>query len=192
MSLDTVRERSSARVAALAIWFGRVDPLPLAGGITNQNFTVEDRGRRYVVRVGRRYPRSRGGARERVGCEPRGAFGRSKSRRGARRARHSRARFHRGTHLHAGGRAQSGKSRAPGRHGTAVSPGHSAVLARARRDVLGVPCRARLWAHAARRKQPARCYPPGSSRARRATRGRRRSDRSRVRPQRPACRQLHR
>ena len=52
MSLDTVRERSSARVAALAIWFGRVDPLPLAGGITNQNFAVEDRGRRYVVRVG--------------------------------------------------------------------------------------------------------------------------------------------
>jgi len=52
MSLDAVRERSSARVAALAIWLGRVDPLPLAGGITNQNFTVEDRGRRYVVRVG--------------------------------------------------------------------------------------------------------------------------------------------
>jgi len=26
--------------------------MPLAGGITNQNFTVEDRGRRYVVRVG--------------------------------------------------------------------------------------------------------------------------------------------
>ena len=52
MSLDTVRERSSARVAALAIWLGRVDPIPLAGGITNQNFVVEDRGRRYVVRVG--------------------------------------------------------------------------------------------------------------------------------------------
>ena len=52
MSLDTVRESSSARVAALAIWFGRVDPLPLAGGITNQNFMVDDRGRRYVVRVG--------------------------------------------------------------------------------------------------------------------------------------------
>ena len=52
MSLDVARERSSARVAALAIWFGRVDPRPLAGGITNQNFTVEDRGRRYVVRVG--------------------------------------------------------------------------------------------------------------------------------------------
>jgi thiamine kinase-like enzyme len=52
VSLDAARERSSARVAALAIWFGRVDPVPLAGGITNQNFTVEDRGRRYVVRVG--------------------------------------------------------------------------------------------------------------------------------------------
>jgi thiamine kinase-like enzyme len=52
VSLDTVRERSSARVAALAIWFGPVNPLPLAGGITNQNFAVEDRGRRYVVRVG--------------------------------------------------------------------------------------------------------------------------------------------
>ena len=52
MSLDMDQERSSARVAELAIWFGHVDPLPLAGGITNQNFTVEDRGRRYVVRVG--------------------------------------------------------------------------------------------------------------------------------------------
>jgi thiamine kinase-like enzyme len=52
VSLDVTREHSAARVAALAIWLGRVDPVPLAGGITNQNFTVEDRGRRYVVRVG--------------------------------------------------------------------------------------------------------------------------------------------
>jgi thiamine kinase-like enzyme len=52
VSFDEVRARSSARVAALAIWLGRVDPIPLAGGITNQNFIVEDRGRRYVVRVG--------------------------------------------------------------------------------------------------------------------------------------------
>ena len=52
MSFDNVRAHSSARVAALAIWSGGVDPVPLAGGITNQNFTVEDRGRRYVVRVG--------------------------------------------------------------------------------------------------------------------------------------------
>lgn len=56
MSLDAVQERSSARVAELEIWFGRVNPLPLAGGITNQNFTVEDRGRRYVVRVGSDIP----------------------------------------------------------------------------------------------------------------------------------------
>jgi thiamine kinase-like enzyme len=52
VSFDEVRARSSARVAALAIWLGRVDPIPLAGGITNQNFMVEDRGRCYVVRVG--------------------------------------------------------------------------------------------------------------------------------------------
>jgi thiamine kinase-like enzyme len=52
VSLDVMQESSAARVAALAIWFGRVDPQPLTGGITNQNFTVEDGGRRYVVRVG--------------------------------------------------------------------------------------------------------------------------------------------
>jgi thiamine kinase-like enzyme len=46
------RESSTARVAALAIWSRGVDPVPLAGGITNQNFKVEDVGRRYVVRVG--------------------------------------------------------------------------------------------------------------------------------------------
>lgn len=40
------------RAAALAIWTGPVDPQPLGGGITNTNFLVEDRGRRYVVRVG--------------------------------------------------------------------------------------------------------------------------------------------
>lgn len=45
---DPVRER----VARLGIWFGRVDPEPLAGGITNKNFVVRDRGRKYVVRVG--------------------------------------------------------------------------------------------------------------------------------------------
>ena len=36
MSVDPARERSSARVAALAIWSGRVEPVPLAGGITNR------------------------------------------------------------------------------------------------------------------------------------------------------------
>jgi hypothetical protein len=40
------------RVATLGIWFGRVDPEPLLGGITNKNFVVSDRGRKYVVRTG--------------------------------------------------------------------------------------------------------------------------------------------
>lgn len=46
----------AARVAALPLWRGKVDPLPLDGGMTNQNFTVQDGGRRYVVRVGSDVP----------------------------------------------------------------------------------------------------------------------------------------
>ena len=56
MSVDALSERSLSRVASLEIWFGEVDPRPLAGGITNKNFIVEDRGRRYVVRVGSDIP----------------------------------------------------------------------------------------------------------------------------------------
>ena len=41
-----------ARAACLPIWSGPVDPQPLGGGITNTNFTVVDRGRRVVVRIG--------------------------------------------------------------------------------------------------------------------------------------------
>jgi thiamine kinase-like enzyme len=41
-----------ARITALPLWRGLVDPEPLPGGITNTNFTVLDGGRRYVVRVG--------------------------------------------------------------------------------------------------------------------------------------------
>jgi hypothetical protein len=41
VSFDSGRELASTRVAALEIWFGRVDPSPLTGGITNQNFLVE-------------------------------------------------------------------------------------------------------------------------------------------------------
>jgi thiamine kinase-like enzyme len=40
------------RAAALACWSGEVDPQPLKGGITNTNFLVEDRGQRFVVRIG--------------------------------------------------------------------------------------------------------------------------------------------
>lgn len=40
------------RAAALPIWTGPVTPEPLAGGMTNVNFTVTDAGRRYLVRIG--------------------------------------------------------------------------------------------------------------------------------------------
>jgi len=40
------------RVAQLDYWSSQVDPVSLDGGITNTNFTVEDRGERFVVRVG--------------------------------------------------------------------------------------------------------------------------------------------
>lgn len=41
-----------ARAAALTLWSGPVEPEPLKGGITNANFRVTDRCRRYFVRVG--------------------------------------------------------------------------------------------------------------------------------------------
>ena len=41
-----------ARAAGLSCWAASVDPQPLPGGITNTNFVVEDRGNRYVVRIG--------------------------------------------------------------------------------------------------------------------------------------------
>src|SRR5208337_2495222 len=38
--------------ATLPCWGGPVSPVPLAGGLTNDNFLVQDGGERYVVRVG--------------------------------------------------------------------------------------------------------------------------------------------
>ena len=38
--------------ATLPCWGSRVSPVPLAGGMTNDNFLVEDCGERFVVRVG--------------------------------------------------------------------------------------------------------------------------------------------
>jgi len=40
------------RVAQLDFWSSQVEPEPLGGGITNTNFTVDDQGERFVVRVG--------------------------------------------------------------------------------------------------------------------------------------------
>jgi len=44
------------RIAALPCWSGRVDPRPLEGGITNFNFTVTDKGKTYLVRLGEDIP----------------------------------------------------------------------------------------------------------------------------------------
>ncbi len=52
MNRESEQSRATSRVAALPIWSRRVDPVPLAGGLSNHNFRVEDQGRRYVVRVG--------------------------------------------------------------------------------------------------------------------------------------------
>ena len=52
--MDEARCRAAPleRAASLPIWTGPVTPEPLAGGITNLNFTVRDSGRRYLVRIG--------------------------------------------------------------------------------------------------------------------------------------------
>ena len=44
------------RAARLPCWKGDVTPEPLGGGITNVNFTVDDDGERYVVRIGEDIP----------------------------------------------------------------------------------------------------------------------------------------
>ncbi len=36
----------------LPCWHGPVNPQPLSGGLSNHNYTVEDGGRKYVVRIG--------------------------------------------------------------------------------------------------------------------------------------------
>jgi thiamine kinase-like enzyme len=45
-------DAAAARAAGLPCWSGPVEPEPLAGGITNRNFVVRDRGQRFVVRIG--------------------------------------------------------------------------------------------------------------------------------------------
>ena len=45
-------EQARTFVEGLSFWKGKVDPQPLSGGITNVNFTVEDAGEKFVVRVG--------------------------------------------------------------------------------------------------------------------------------------------
>jgi thiamine kinase-like enzyme len=47
---------SLQRIADLPIWSGPVSPEPLSGGLSNESYTVEDRGRKLVVRLGKDYP----------------------------------------------------------------------------------------------------------------------------------------
>ena len=49
-------ENARDRVEKLDFWSSPVQPEPLDGGITNTNFIVEDRGERFVVRVGEDIP----------------------------------------------------------------------------------------------------------------------------------------
>ena len=49
-------KNSKERAAGLPCWKGAVTPEPLGGGITNINFTVDDAGERYVVRIGHDIP----------------------------------------------------------------------------------------------------------------------------------------
>ena len=46
------QEDLQQRIKALPCWQSAVTPEPLAGGITNVNYSVDDNGRRYVVRIG--------------------------------------------------------------------------------------------------------------------------------------------
>ena len=52
MSAATMRDDAARRTAALPCWRGRVTPQPLAGGISNHNFIVEEGVGRFVVRIG--------------------------------------------------------------------------------------------------------------------------------------------
>ena len=44
------------RINSLPCWSGRVEPQPVDGGITNFNFTVQDRGEPFLVRLGQDIP----------------------------------------------------------------------------------------------------------------------------------------
>lgn len=49
---QTSAQTAAARAAGLGCWETPVRPVPLPGGISNSNFSVEHGGRRYVVRIG--------------------------------------------------------------------------------------------------------------------------------------------
>jgi thiamine kinase-like enzyme len=61
-------ERPEARVARLSCWRGRVEPAPLAGGLSNKNFLVDDAGDKFVVRLGEDVPEHNLLRRNEVAC----------------------------------------------------------------------------------------------------------------------------
>jgi thiamine kinase-like enzyme len=52
MSSEVMSRAAEQKAAHLACWRGRVEPVPLGGGISNHNFLVEDGGQRFFVRIG--------------------------------------------------------------------------------------------------------------------------------------------
>jgi thiamine kinase-like enzyme len=51
-----MNENARDKAAHLDFWSSHVEPEPLGGGITNTNFIVDDRGERFVVRIGNDIP----------------------------------------------------------------------------------------------------------------------------------------
>ncbi|MGR3291440.1 MAG: choline/ethanolamine kinase family protein, partial [Paracoccaceae bacterium] len=49
-------DNSVARIRELPFWQGKIDPVPIDGGLTNFNYLVEDAAKRYVVRLGSDIP----------------------------------------------------------------------------------------------------------------------------------------
>lgn len=54
--MGAVPKDVESRLRALPLWQGTVAPQPLKGGLSNESFTVEDAGRKFVVRLGCDFP----------------------------------------------------------------------------------------------------------------------------------------
>ena len=50
--MSDAHAHARARASALACWSAPVEPVPVDGGITNQNFRVDHKGERFFVRIG--------------------------------------------------------------------------------------------------------------------------------------------
>ena len=142
------------KAATLACWRGPVAPVPLGGGISNHNFLVEDRGRRFMVRIGedfevhnvlRRFELAASRAAEAAGISPAVVHAEPGAMVFA---------YVEGRTLAPGGRARPGHAR-PHRAAAARLPsGDPAAFPRPGADLLGVPGPARLRGAPARGPEP--------------------------------------